>query len=60
MSDNEVTYILENLKQENKCLFSKLVFANNCLKFSIEFLLFVELLLTRTKIFVPSFIITSY
>ena len=37
MSNIEVIDIFENLKQENEKLFNKLIFANNSLRYSIEF-----------------------
>ena len=42
MSYIENIDILENLKQENERILNKLIFANNCLKYSIEFILFVD------------------
>ena len=49
MSNNEVTEFLEKLKQENERLLNKLIFANNCLKYSIEFISFVDLIFNKIK-----------
>ena len=47
MSNNEITDILENLKQQNESLFNNLIFANKCLKYSIEFISFVDLIFKK-------------
>ena len=42
-----MSYIFDNLQQENKRLFKQLILANNCLKFSIEFISFVESIFSK-------------
>ena len=60
MSNIEVIDIFENLKQENEKLFNKLIFANNCWKYSIEFISFVDLIFNKVKNYLEENDISKY
>ena len=60
MSYSEVANILEKLKQENEKLFKKLIFANNCLKFSIDFILFVNTVFNKIENYLEDNDVTKY
>ena len=60
MSNNEVIDIIENLKQENQNVFNQLIFANHCLKYSIEFITFVDSVFNKINEYLEENDISKY